>query len=137
STPRGLSPGAPAGSYMLSGFEQINAYNGHINFALPILSIGGRGAAGYTMMLQASNPSWRIESLRTPIFCGTPDEERPCWSYISYPQRNWWSLVGPGYGPGVLQGRRAARSPNRCQPTDGFFAETFTRLIFTSPDGTE
>jgi len=51
STPAGLKPGAPSGSYGLSGFDNINLYNGNLNFRLPLLSIGGRGGAGYTMML--------------------------------------------------------------------------------------
>src|SRR2546426_12804841 len=51
STPAGLKPGSPSGSYGLSGFDNINLYNGNLNFRLPLLSIGGRGGAGYTMML--------------------------------------------------------------------------------------
>ncbi len=33
STPLGLLPGAPAGSYALSGFESINPYNGESQFS--------------------------------------------------------------------------------------------------------
>ena len=40
-TPLGLSPGAPAGSYALSGFENVNPYNGNLNFHLPLIGIGG------------------------------------------------------------------------------------------------
>ena len=43
STPAGLAPGAPAGSYQLSGFENINFFNGNLNFNLPLLKVGGRG----------------------------------------------------------------------------------------------
>src|SRR5205085_5160607 len=50
STPLGLAPGAPAGSYGLSGFDNVNLYSGSLNFRLPIMSIGGRRGAGYTMM---------------------------------------------------------------------------------------
>ena len=32
STPSGLKPGAPAGSYGLSGFDNVNLYNGNLNF---------------------------------------------------------------------------------------------------------
>lgn len=45
-TPLGLSPGAPAGSFALSGFENVNPYNGNLNFHLPLIGIGGRGSAG-------------------------------------------------------------------------------------------
>ena len=51
STPSGLTPGAPAGSYALSGFDNINLYNGSLNFHLPLIQIGGRGVAGFTSNL--------------------------------------------------------------------------------------
>ncbi len=47
-TPLGLSPGAAAGSYPLSDLDQIGLFNGDLSFKLPIMHIGGRGAAGYT-----------------------------------------------------------------------------------------
>lgn len=34
-TPSGIAPGSPSGSYALSGFDNINLYNGNLNFALP------------------------------------------------------------------------------------------------------
>src|SRR5262245_22395773 len=60
STPPGLAPGAPAGSYALSGFDNINPYNGNLSFRLPLMQVGGRGTAGYTMMLPVER-HWRIE----------------------------------------------------------------------------
>ena len=36
STPLGLQPGAPAGSYPLSSFDNVNLYNGNLNFRLPL-----------------------------------------------------------------------------------------------------
>src|SRR6266508_636026 len=53
----GLMPGSPAGSYSLSDFEDINLYNGSLNFSLPILAIGGRGGAGYAMKINIQQ-SW-------------------------------------------------------------------------------
>jgi hypothetical protein len=50
-TPLGLSPGRPAGSFPLSGFEAVNLFNGNLNFALPLLRVEGRGEAGFTMHL--------------------------------------------------------------------------------------
>src|SRR6266516_2537100 len=47
-TPLGLQAGTPAGSYGLSGGDNVNLYNGALNFTLPLLSIGGRGSAGHT-----------------------------------------------------------------------------------------
>src|SRR5262245_54386164 len=50
-TPLGLAPGAPAGSYALSGFESVNLYNGNLNFHLPLVQVAGRGSAGYALMM--------------------------------------------------------------------------------------
>ena len=40
-TPTDLQQGAPAGSYSLSGFENINHYNGSMNIALPLINLNG------------------------------------------------------------------------------------------------
>lgn len=37
---------APGGSYPLSGLDNINVFNGTLNFSLPLVRIGGRGEAG-------------------------------------------------------------------------------------------
>jgi hypothetical protein len=34
-TPGGLAAGSPAGAYQLSGFENVNLYNGNLDFHLP------------------------------------------------------------------------------------------------------
>src|SRR5258708_7172906 len=51
-TPSGLTPGSPAGSYALGGFDTINPYNGGLNFSLPLANGAGRGEAKYTIPLQ-------------------------------------------------------------------------------------
>ena len=79
-TPAGLSPGAPAGSYSLSGFENVNLYNGNLNVSLPLLPVGGRGSAGYTITLLIEQ-KWRVEQFAEPF----PDQ-RP----ILTPVGNWW-----------------------------------------------
>ena len=60
-TPMGLTPGAPAGSYALSGFDNVNLYSGHINFRLPLVQIGGRGGAQHTIMLPIEQ-EWQVET---------------------------------------------------------------------------
>src|SRR6185295_9418526 len=59
-TPLGLAPGAPAGSYSLSDFEDVNLYNGTLNFSMPLLKIGGRGEAGYSLMLRVDH-KWLVQ----------------------------------------------------------------------------
>src|SRR5258706_5404412 len=59
-TPLGLAPGAPAGSYSLSDLDQVNLFNGNLDFGIPIGHIGGRGSAGYTMMVRVLSPKWGV-----------------------------------------------------------------------------
>jgi len=139
-TPLALQPGTPAGSYALSDFDNINPYNGALNFQLPLMSIGGRGAAGYTMTLPIEQ-KWRIHT--TPIYLivyeegGGPPLPEPQTTYLHFPTANWWTGIKPGYGPGVLQGRVAQFDVQVCPDTTMRANETLTRLTFTAPDGTE
>lgn len=120
STPASQAPGAPAGSYTLSGFENVNLYNGHLNFQLPLLSVDGRGDSGYTITLPIES-RWVSEG--TVGIC--------CFA----PSFNWWDGIKPGYSPGVLQGRQIGEPCNWELP--GTTTATATRLTFTAVDGTE
>jgi len=135
-TPLAQQPGAPAGSYSLSGFDNVNLYNGHLNFHLPLLTIGGRGRAGYTMMLPIEQ-HWRPETVAVPTCnqsgCTYYESD---YRYIANPV--WWTGLLPRYGPGVLQGRHAgsgSASAEGCSVSPYYF--TLTRLTFSAPDGTE
>ena len=103
-TPSGITPGAPAGSYPLSGMESINLFNGNLDFRLPLLSLGGRGSALRSMMLSINTKKWRVRVSHTQ----TNDTFTPT-------TLNWGS-VNVGYAAGKLQGRQsgwraAARVP--------------------------
>jgi RHS repeat-associated protein len=122
-TPLAIAPGAPAGSYALSEFDSINLYNGSLNFRLPLLHIGGRGDAQYAMSLPIEQ-HWTVRHRVNQI-----DE-------LHYPEFNWWNLLKPGYGPGVLVGRTV--NDNRCDIFGQFGStQSLTRLTFTAPNGTE
>lgn len=61
STPLGLSPGAPAGSYRLSDIDSINLFNGRVNAYLPLVPISGRGDAKSTLGMTWDSPAnWRV-----------------------------------------------------------------------------
>lgn len=122
STPSALTPGAPAGSYSVSGFENVNLYNGNLNFALPLLSVAGRGGAGLTMRLSIEQ-HWRIRKPKPAPNCQLTDT-----CDLRFPWPTWWGVVSPGYGPGVLQGRKPGV---QCGDL------SLTRLTFTVPGGTE
>src|SRR5215510_342229 len=54
--------GKSAGSFSLSDFDAVNLYNGNLLFSLPLLIVGGRGHAGYSMGLNINSLHWKVES---------------------------------------------------------------------------
>ncbi len=120
STPLGIQPGAPAGSYPLSGFDNINPFNGNLNFHLPLLHIGGRGGVQHTMMLPIEQ-RWRIIRSDQQPYIYTPTSER-------------WFSTEPGYTPGAMAARlTGVADVNSCASEE----PALTRLTFTTADGTE
>ncbi|MET0624140.1 MAG: RHS repeat-associated core domain-containing protein [Pyrinomonadaceae bacterium] len=120
-TPAGLKAGAPAGNYSLSGFDSVNLYSGNLNFQLPLLGVGGRGGAGMTMTLSIDSVKWKV------------DKDTSDGLTVHSLNPNWWEGLKPGYGPGVLQGRRDCKvmvMSNQC-------GQSLTRLTFTTSGGTE
>jgi len=134
-TPSNLAAGTPAGSYALSGFDSVSLFNGNLNFRLPLLAIGGRGSAGYTMMLSLNTKSWHVK--RTSF--NTNGNE----TNVTYtPTRNNWQSYDVGYGPGILIGRRSGEGSKQpviapCSAQHPIYEKTTTRLTFTGSDGTE
>ncbi|MET0624888.1 MAG: RHS repeat-associated core domain-containing protein [Pyrinomonadaceae bacterium] len=133
STPSGIAPGAPAGSFPIGGFENVNAYNGNLNFALPLLTVGGRGEAGYTVTLKIER-NWRTVTKRTYTLPGNYHNYQETFS----PEPNDWNPIEPGWGPGVLLGRQSRdKHPDPTPFSQTPQCYTLTRLTFISPDGTE
>lgn len=124
-TPEGLKTGAPAGSFQLSGFDNINYFNGNLNFSLPLVGTGGRGSAAYGIPLRIEH-KWRV--IKTPNPAG--------FGYVNTPEPNSWQSTDPGYGPGILLGRSGGQLPQSCQVEQGQY-EALMRLTFTAGDGTE
>ncbi|MDQ3745360.1 MAG: RHS repeat protein, partial [Acidobacteriota bacterium] len=129
STPSGLAPGSPAGSYPLSDLDTVNLYNGSLNFHLPLLKVGGRGAAGYPVSLNLEQ-KWTVHKQQN---AGQPT------AYWAEP--TWWNedgVVRP-YAMGRMHVRRGKSDEYdlRCNPATYVPRETLTRITFTAPDGTE
>ncbi len=134
-TPLGLQAGSPAGSYSLSGFDSVNLYNGSLSFALPLLSIGGRGGASHTIMLPIER-KWMVEKTVINEYTWTiPIDGRP-------------EEIKPGYGPGVMAWRfGGSLGATPCPTPPGWNPEDpwedyrhyagLMRLSFIGPDGTE
>jgi RHS repeat-associated protein len=104
-TPLALSPGAPAGSYALSSFDNVNLYNGHLNFSLPLLTVSGRGGAQMTLPLPIER-TWRIEDVQIPGPGGGVNT-------IHIAQPNWWMGLEP-YGLGKLAARHVGEGETTC-----------------------
>jgi hypothetical protein len=102
-TPPSLTPGLPAGSYGLSGFDSVNLFNGNLNFHLPLLNVAGRGGARIPVLLKIEE-RWRVE---------TSNPCSPC-TPIFYPSYNWWTGYTPGYGPGIMEGRVVTWGTQQC-----------------------
>jgi RHS repeat-associated protein len=133
-TPSGLAPGAPAGSYPLSEFENINLYNGQASFTLPVMQ-KGRGGANISLPIRIVPNSWSVESQRIDYpnipFGGLYQD-------VFNAQLSWWNettsrAVLPG---GRLIGRYVSENAQVCD-SGLYFMKTNTRLTFTAPDGTE
>lgn len=121
-TPSGIAPGSPSGSYALSGFDNINLYNGNLDVRLKVLNVGGRGDAAMTVGVGLNPEPWVVKGTGVT--------------------HDWWSTLKPGYGPGVMQGRRVGLKydgTGQTCPQDGLFHYRWTRtsLTFTASDGTE
>ena len=120
-TPLGLSPGSPTGSYSLSDFDVVNLYNGSLNFRLPLYQIAGRGGAAYPITLQVQK-KWTVQR-----------EFEPGVGYFYYADGSWWSENG--YAWIFDAGRVEVRTGWRVQ--SGITVDGLTRVTFTAPDGTE
>jgi RHS repeat-associated protein len=127
-TPSGLQPGSPAGSFVLSGFDNVNLYNGNLNFRLPLLKVGGRGSAGYSMMLALNLKSWHTKHTHKDLPDGSTLD-----SFV--PTQLGWTPYS-AYGAGSLTGRNyglQSSSTLSCR----WYGKTLARLTFSAADGTE
>lgn len=130
--PLGMSPGAPEGSYALSGFESVNLYNGGVSISFPLHPIGGRGGAGYSAQVpldgkwMVTKYEWYDEVNNVPVTWYLPGGSG--------------SYVSDNYGPGMVSVRYSQWKPEGCY-IGGDFYTTYrwvaASIIFKAPDGTE
>lgn len=129
STPLGLQPGASAGSYPLSGFDNVNLFNGNLSFQLALLSISGRGSVGMPVLLPIEG-KWRVLDIALP----QPDGS---FNHLYMPIQEWWENNDRKYRPGSLVGRQGSFDVMTCPDNTTISVITLRRLTFTAPDGTE
>ena len=139
-TPLAVTPGSPAGSYTLSGFESINLYNGHLGFALPLLQIGGRGKVGYMIALSIQR-QWIMRNTANDNcdsgFCPDGCTADSCgYHFIKNVEEP--IQVRPYLTPGALTGRREGTSiRSQFAPHNPIYVSSLSRFTFTLPDGTQ
>lgn len=129
--PLGIAPGSPEGSYALSGFENVNLYNGSLSFSFPVQQIGGRGSAGYTAHVPIES-KWMVTKNEWY------DENINNWVTWYMPSVAEW--YGADYGPGSLSVRYSAWKPEGCYIGWDYYTTfrwAMTSIIFKAPDGTE
>ena len=137
STPASLAPGAPASSYALSGFDSLNPYNLSMNFRLPLLQVGGRGQAGYTMTLPIQR-HWRVNKTVTDSRIGCQACEEHIVTYSISPNSDWWHPEIGEFGPGMMAARYSGFNLLQgCFSDTRYWQKALTRLTFTAADGTE
>ena len=104
-----------------------------MGFDLPLVHVGGRGAAGFTVHLPIGN-QWSEYHYSYPGSCG----QGGCgpWTQVTIPIPNNWQYV-PTFSPGVMAGRSANETPVASCGSWSTYAGTLTRLTFTAADGTE
>jgi RHS repeat-associated protein len=112
----------------LSGFDNVNLYNGNLNFRLPLLQVGGRGSASMNIMLALNLKGWHIKHTHKVM----PDESE-LDSYV--PTQLGWAPYS-GYGAGRLDGRNYGLQTSN-NLTCRWYSKTLSRLTFSAADGTE
>lgn len=134
-TPLEIAPGSPAGSYALSDFDNISLFSQSLAFRLPLLRVGGRGEAGYTITLPIER-KWRVTHKAVNPSLGCERCEQYETEHHYRPESNWYTALKPGFSPGVMIVRMAGLDPLRAS-CGGAFLKTLARLTFVAPDGTE
>ena len=142
-TPPALASGAPIGSYLTSDIEQINYYNGKLNLTIPLLQVGGRGEARYTITALATQPTWsmRVDNFADTISNGCNPSDANCVRYhftstpdVERAEPQWQA----GYGPGRLLVKKVADGLTLCGASGYYIlANAMTHIVFVTPDGTE
>ena len=118
-TPSSIAPGSPAGSYVLSGFDTVNLFNGHLNVQFPIVTIGGRGDAGYTMALPLPPPFFSVYSPTSGTYTALPAWTPP-----------------DQYTPGIME-LRGGFQEITCGNGTSIGSNLSTFLVFSDQNGSE
>ena len=141
--PPTLAPGGPIGSYLNSDIEQVSVLNGKLNVTVPLLAVGGRGEAGYTITVPVHQPTWsvRVDTFSNDAHC---DSTLCHYQFTSDPELVFSDPeYQSGFGPGRILVKHAADGMSACtdssaSPTTHYaLRDAISYIVFVSPDGTE
>lgn len=137
-TTAGLAPGAPAGAYPLSEFEQINLFNGQVTFNLPIVQ-KGRGGANITLPIKINRPAYLVQ--HRLVEHPNPNPIGLTYDHVLEPYPDWWNdtYTHPILPGGRMYGRYVNTEIEDCTSSGNgvIYKRTNTFLTFIAPDGTE
>ena len=133
-TPPGLAPGAPAGAYSLSEFENVNLFNGKVSFTLPIVQ-KGRGGASISLPIKINSPGWLTKHELQPY--PNPNGGNT-FIHVLNADGDWWNNTNqrPILAGGMMYGRYVNVGSQDCSGQTAY-VDTNTFLTFVAPDGTE
>lgn len=130
-TPSGIAPGSPSGSYQLSAIDNINYFNGNLNLTFPVKVSDSRGDTAYQPVFNQDMTwsVWRWDA--NPYPGGFPN-------YVYEPMRSYGNV--PMFNPGFLEqnigGFQWAACSEEGPPPTAKFRFTSNRLHFTDSNGT-
>ena len=131
-TPKGIEPGAPAGSYPITEWENVNLFNGQVSFTLPIVQ-KGRGESGVSLPIRINRQPWVVKHQRYDIGNSSLLD-------VYNAEGSWWNpaLNRPVISGGSMVGRYVGSNIVDCYSDGtGYYMRSNARLTFTAPDGTE
>jgi RHS repeat-associated protein len=123
--PPNQAAGAPAGSYSLSGFENVNLYSGNLNFHLPLLQIGGRGGVNVPVMVSINSVKWNLRRGRATTNTGS-DTARNSAAAVVHEEfgqdvEEWHDQLDF-----LIQSFQVAKTYTTIRGSDGFYREAST-----------
>jgi hypothetical protein len=136
--PTNLTPGAPAGSYPLSGFEHINYANLHMSIYIPVAPAAGRGEASLPIGFSLDN------NITFPVLSvvktGCTGPSGPCSYVTNYYAGRGWDIPNANHaGMQLYQrswGDTCESSAQTGALTEGFF-NAFSTIVLQKSDGTQ
>jgi RHS repeat-associated protein len=115
------------GTYSISDIEHIDIATSLLGVSVPLMRVGGRGTAGYTMMLPIRWP-WHVEHRYFPT--------QGTWQDHYFPVSNWFQEPPfAAYSPGYMRVLRASDFNGMCGNPGGIQGKVLSKMIFVGADG--